>query len=367
MISKLPPLSSASTLGWGIVGASSVAAEIFLPALRRLPSADPTARDPAPNSMPLGIFSHSESRARHFAEHHAVPHPFVNLADLLAQPAIQCIYVANHPRHHAQVVQAALAAGKHVLCEPPLALSADEAQQVAYSALNRGLILAVNFVRRGDPALVTLRDLLDDHTIGDLYSAQISHTGLLPTRRQTWRLRGQGGGVLVDRMAHSVDILRFLLHDDVDTVYAAAAPTVLHDAAAADTAVEEDVVSILTLRDSRLIVQSHDSFLGGHTPTSIEFSGSRGTLLARHVWSDDAPSELWLHRHGQTTNIPLPDHSHSPFANALYSFTQAVRTQGAPLSGGPDAVASLVAIHAAQLSLTRHQRVQVTQPLRLLR
>jgi 1,5-anhydro-D-fructose reductase (1,5-anhydro-D-mannitol-forming) len=365
MISKLPPLPHAGTLGWGIVGTGSMAAETFLPHLRTLPPIDTRARYPAPNSLPLGVFSHREHRAQAFAQHWAVPHAFVNLADLLAQPAVQCIYVANHPRHHAHVVQAALAAGKHVLCEPPLALSADEAQQVAYHALNRGLILAVNFTRRGEPALVTLRDLLDDHTLGDLTSVQINHTGLLPTRRQSWRLRPGGGGVLLDRMAHSVDILRFLLHDDVTTVYTAAAPPILSNAVEPEATVEEDVVSILTLRDSSMLVQSHDSFLGGHTPTSVEIAGSRGTLLARHVWNDDAPGELWLHRHGQTTAIPLP--AANPFAVALHRFTEAVRTQGAPLAGGPDAVAALAVIEAAQLSLARRQRIGVTQPLRILR
>ena len=57
-----------------------------------------------------------------FADRHAIPHAYLNLADLLAHPDIQCIYVGNHPRHHSQTVMAALAAGKHVLCEPPLAL-----------------------------------------------------------------------------------------------------------------------------------------------------------------------------------------------------------------------------------------------------
>lgn len=365
MISKLPPLAHAATLGWGIVGASTVAAEHFLPALRRLPPVDPSARNPAPDSLPLGIFSHSEHRARAFAIHCAVPHPFLNLADLLAQPSVHCIYVANHPRHHAKVVQAALAAGKHVLCEPPLALDADEAQQVAHSALSRGLILAVNFARRGDPALATLRELLDDHTLGDLHGAAIGHTGLLPTVRQTWRLRTQGGGVLFERMAHSVDILRFLLRDDVAEVYAAAAVPILSVEEGDQVADDEDVRSILTLRRSRLLVQSHDSFLGGHAPTFVEISGSRGTLLARHVWTDDLPSELWLHRHGRTSAVPLPQQT--PFDAALTAFTRAVRTHGAPLAGGADAVAGLSVIQAARHAITHHRRASVTPPARGIR
>jgi 1,5-anhydro-D-fructose reductase (1,5-anhydro-D-mannitol-forming) len=353
---RLPPLADTETLGWGIVGASTIAAEAFVPALRRLPSLEGSGRYPAPNSLPLGIFSHSEHRARAFADHHAIPHSFPNLADLLAQSSIHCIYVSNHPRHHAQTVLAALAAGKHVFCEPPLALSVDEAEKVAHTALDRGRILAVNYPRRGDPALRTLRDLLADHTIGDLLGGRISHTGLLPTVRQSWRLRPQGGGVLLDRTAHTVDLLRFLLRDEVETAYCVNTQQILGDQ------VEEDVISLLTLRRSRLVIQTHDSFVAAHTPTSAEFYGSSGILTVNHCWRIDRPSELWLHRHDQTISVPFT--ASNPFLAAVQAFGHAVRTQGAPLAGGADGVNNLAILHAAQISLARGQRIPVALPMR---
>lgn len=353
---RLPPLPSSETLGWGLVGASAIAAEAFIPSLRSLPPLADDSRRSVPDSVALGIFSHSESRARAFADHQAIPHCFANLADLLAQPSIHCIYVSNHPRHHAQTVLAALAAGKHVFCEPPLALSVDEAEKVAHTALDRGRILATNYPRRGDPALRTLRELLADHTIGDLLGGRISHIGLLPTARQSWRLRAQGGGVLLDRSAHSVDLLRFLLRDEVESAYSVSTQQLLGNE------VEEDVLSLLGLRRHRIVVQTHDSFIVAHAAAALEFYGSIGTLTVNHCWHTSRPSELWLQRHGQTTLVSTS--ATSPFLAAVQAFVHAVRTQGAPLASGADGVNNLAILHAAQSSLARGQRVSVALPMR---
>lgn len=353
---RLPPLPSSETLGWGIIGASAVAAQEFIPALRRLPDLADGSRHTVPNGIALGIFSHSEHRSRTFADDHAVAHHFVNLADLLAQPAIHCVYVCNHPRHHAQTVLAALAAGKHVLCEPPLALSVEEAEKVAHTALDRGRILAINYKRRGDPAIRTLRELLADHTIGDLLGGRMSYTGVLPTARQSWRLRNQGGGVLLDRTAHTVDLLRFLLRDEVENAYSVNTQQFLSDE------VEEDVLSIFKMRRNNIAIQTHDSFVVASVPISIELYGNAGTLTVYDCWRDDLPSELWLHRHGQSTQIPTANTS--PFLASLQAFAQAIRTHGAPFAGGADGVNNLAILHAAHVSLGRGQRIPVALPMR---
>ncbi len=339
-----------ATLGWGIVGASAAAGQHMVPALRRLPPL-PQAGRAVVDSAVLGVFSHSEHRARLFADVQAIPHTYLNLADLLAQPDIHCIYVGNHPRHHAQTVMAALAAGKHVFCEPPLALDVDEAQRVNHTALSQGLVLSVNFRRRAEPALFTLRELIADGSIGDVLSVTVTHVGLLPTARQTWRLAPPAGGVLLDRTLHSLDMLRFLLRDDIADIFAAASPRLLGDA------VEEDVRTVVTLRRSGLAAAAHDSFVIPHTPTSVEVHGSRGTLVARHCWVDAPPGELWLLRHGGSEAVPLPPADVA--LAAAQRFVDAVRVGSAPLAGGADGVHSLAAVLTAAESIRRGQRLPV--------
>jgi 1,5-anhydro-D-fructose reductase (1,5-anhydro-D-mannitol-forming) len=338
------------TLGWGIVGASAAAAQQMIPALRRLPPLEQGGRS-VTDSIALGVFSHNEHRGRDFADAHAIPHAYLNLTDLLAHPDIRCIYVGNHPRHHAQTVMAALAAGKHVLCEPPLALDVDEAQRASHTALSQGLVLGVNFRRRADPALLALRELLADGAIGDVVGVAVTNTGLLPPSRQTWRLALPAGGVLLDRTLHSLDMLRFLLRDDVAEIFAAGSPPLL------GTAVEEDVRTVVTLRRTGIVAATHDSFIVPHAPTSVEVHGSRGTLIVRHCWVDEPPSELWLLRHSAGQAIPLP--AADVARDVVRRFVDAVRRQTAPLAGGADGVHSLAAVLTAAESLRRGQRLPV--------
>ena len=144
----------------------------------------------------------------------------MNLAQLFIRGEIHCVYVSSHPRHHAQATLAALAAGKHVLCEAPIALDIDEALAVAHTARSQSLVFGINFQHRADPALCTLREMIAEGAIGDLLGGRIDNTVLLETSMHTWRLRGNGGGVILNRMMHDIDALRFLLRDEVHSVQA---------------------------------------------------------------------------------------------------------------------------------------------------
>lgn len=313
------------------------------------------------HSRIIGIFSHNEHRARQFAVDHAVPQVFVNLADLLAHPDIHCVYISSHPRHHAQAVMAALAAGKHVLCEPPLALTLDDAQTAAHTALSRGLVLGVNYLRRADPALRALREQLASGAIGDLLGGRISNAIALRPALQTWRLRPGGGGVLLDRTLHSVDLIRYLLRDEAAAVHALSTQRILgSDQSGEESQVEEDVVSHLSLRRSRLVFQLHDSFLVPHTPTTVEIYGGAGTLVARHCLTDDPPSELYLIRHGHSSTLPL--FAIDLYQHAIQVFAEAVRGQGVPLASGTDGVQSLAIVLAAQEAIRRKRQVTLPPP-----
>ncbi len=324
----------------------------MIPAIRAQdPLPDTNARFPMANSWVVGIFSHSEHRAKQFADRHQIPHTFVNLADLLAHPDVQCVYISSHPRHHRQATLAALAAGKHVLCETPLALSLDDALTMTHTALNRGLWLGLNYIHRGDPALRVLRDMLANRAIGDVLGGRVDNTVLLRTRQQTWRLRQNGGGVILDRMLHDIDMLRFLLRDEIGAIHTISTQQILGNE------VEEDVLTHLKLRRSGLHFQLHDSFIIPHSRTGIEINGSTGTLLARDCFDNDLPSELVLLRHGQETRVSTPQSD--PHKYAVQMFNSAIRHSGQPLATGTDGVHSLAVTLAAIESIRRGQRVTI--------
>ena len=347
------------TLGWAIAGASAGAAQRVIPAIRGQPPLPaPDLSYPLCNARIVGVFSHDESRAQRFAQAHHIPHSFANLAALLEREDVHCVYAGGHPRHLTQTTLAALAAGKHVLCETPMALALADALAMAHTAASRGLILAVNYCRRADSAVQTMQQMLLDDAIGDLLGGRISNTHLLDAHLHTWRLRPNGGGVIFDRTIHDIDLLRFLLRDEVQTVEATNTQHLLSQD------VEEDVAAHIVMHRSGLLIQLHDSFIIPHNVGGLTLFGSTGVLEARHLFVDDAPSELALIRHGRAARIELEQCD--PYAEAVSRFQASVRGDAKPLAGAADGIHALAVALAALDSIQRRHRIRVETPQRPL-
>src|SRR5437667_5549859 len=107
------------SLGWGLVGASTIAHEWVIDAIRAVPDNEVVA-----------VFSTDPERGARYASSHRIPSAYTSLSALLRDPRVGAVYVSTtNEMHRAQTVEAA-AAGKHVLCEKPLALSVPRARAV---------------------------------------------------------------------------------------------------------------------------------------------------------------------------------------------------------------------------------------------
>ncbi len=304
------------SLGWGLVGASSVARDAMVRAIRRQPPAPGTEQ--VASSWIFGVFSHSAYRARLFADETQIPHAFSQLEPFLARSEIHCVYVSSYPRLHPELVMAALEAGKHVLCEAPMALSVTDAQAMARLAQERNLVLGVNYVGRGDPALVAMKELIQEGAIGDVVGGRISNTSTLPPRLLNWRLSPEYG-VVLDRAHQDVDVVRWLQEDEVAQVAALAGDPLLGGQA------EDNVTASLRMERSGLLFQLHDAFAVPHQVNSVRLYGTTGTLIARHALTRAQQSELLLVRNDRVQVLPVPEGD--PFQRGVQAFNQAVRAR----------------------------------------
>jgi 1,5-anhydro-D-fructose reductase (1,5-anhydro-D-mannitol-forming) len=353
-----------ASIGWGIAGASAVADARGVAAIRSQPLlAAPAARggrSQVAGAWVQAIFSHNPGRARLFADRHAIPHVATTLEEMLARPEIRCIYVANHPRHHAETVSAALQAGKHVLCEPPLALTFAEAESLALTAANRGLVLAVNHQRRAEPAVRRARALLELGELGDLMGARAVNAAVLPYAQQTWRLQPPWGGVLLDKCTHTFDLLHFLCGERIADMQAVGGLRLL------GSEVAEEVFCAARLARSGLPVHTHDSFLTHHLPTAVELHGSHASAVVQDAFAPalrPARATLLVVRNGAGRIVELDavEQRVDPFAESVGAVQAAVRGGGRPLATAGDGLASLAAALAAQDALRRGARVQAAR------
>ena len=158
-------------------------------------------------------------RAREIAQEFGAPAWYDSVEDLLKDPEVDVVHVATPVYLHREFVVGAARAGKHVLCEKPMALNAREAEEMVRACREAGVVLMVAFVLRFHPGLRVVRDLLG--RIGRPVLGRVQLLKLAPREHGSWRLDPElsGGGVLMDIGSHALDLL-FLLFGDVKAIWA---------------------------------------------------------------------------------------------------------------------------------------------------
>jgi predicted dehydrogenase len=141
---------------------------------------------------------------------------YTELDAMLADPRIELFDNCASANAHVEPTLAAIAAGKHVLCEKPLAPNAADAKRLWQAAEAAGVVHATGFNYRFVPAVRFVRDLIEQDVIGRIYSFRgcyLQEGGDNPERPYTWRHdRSQGGyGALGDIGVHIIDLARFLV------------------------------------------------------------------------------------------------------------------------------------------------------------
>lgn len=212
--SSLPPstaiaLRGGPTLNWGVIAPGGIA-DSFVTTLHA-----------NSDQRMLGVASRSQERADAFAARHGIPSAYGSYEALVGDAAIDIVYIAAPHSEHRELALLAFAAGKHVLVEKPIALSAAEARDIAAAAAAAGLFAAEAMWTRFQPKSTVIRQLLDDGAIGDVRMTT-AQFGVRFEVDETHRLKNPalGGGALLDLGVYPVWFSHFVLGAP-DTVHAA--------------------------------------------------------------------------------------------------------------------------------------------------
>jgi predicted dehydrogenase len=169
------------------------------------------------------VCSARQSRAEEVAALFSIPFATDDYRDLVTAPDVDLVDICTPPDNHREIALAAIAAGKHVLCEKPMALTAEQARQMTECATAAGVVHAVNHEMRLTPTWRYLRDLVRDGYLGRLRFVSVTvHAphGTDPSQEPYyWGWLSQadkGGGFLTGMLSHQIDLVRFAFGEITD-------------------------------------------------------------------------------------------------------------------------------------------------------
>jgi 1,5-anhydro-D-fructose reductase (1,5-anhydro-D-mannitol-forming) len=330
-------------LRWGLVGASDIAATRIVPAMRRL------------GHEVSAVLSSSPERGRAYAAANAIPWATTDLDALLARE-IDAVYISTtNELHHPQTLAAA-AAGKHVLCEKPIALSVDHAWEMIAACREAGVVLATNHHLPAAGTHRAIRRLVTEGAVGRPLAARVFHAVHLPERLQGWRLtgKGRGAGVILDVTCHDAAALRAILGRDA---VEAAAVAVRQGPWAA---VAEDAVVSALRYEGEVLVQTHDAFTVAYARTGLEVHGSEGSIVATDVMTQDSAGRVMLRDRSGEREVPVPDRR-DLYEVAIEAFAAAVEGTARPLVDGVDGAHALAVALAVKEAAESGRTVAVAR------
>ncbi|MBE5807242.1 MAG: Gfo/Idh/MocA family oxidoreductase [Clostridiales bacterium] len=200
----------------GVVGGGAIAQHRHLPEYAA-----------NPNAEIAGILDFNRARMEDLCEQYDAK-VYADYDEMLADPSIDAISVCTPNFTHAETTIKALEAGKHALCEKPMALSLTETRAMLKAAERSGKVLMIGHNQRLIKAHLKARDLIQDGAIGKLlfYQCNFKHAGpevwSVDKGAGTWFFRKDKAnfGVMGDLGAHKIDLIRFLTGDEIKDVFA---------------------------------------------------------------------------------------------------------------------------------------------------
>jgi predicted dehydrogenase len=252
-------------LGVGIVGAGFIA-QTHCKAMASIPGCEVRA-----------VADLDALRAEGFAADNGLPRWYASHRDLLADPGIDVVVVGIPNCFHAAVAIDCLAAGRHVICEKPLALTIPDAEAMIRVAREKGRVLAYAEELSFVPKFLRAKELMDSGGIGRPYLIRQCEKHAGPYSPWFWKEESAGGGILMDMGCHSIECIRFLLGKPaVKSVYAQMG-TFLHREI---TQEEDHVIAILEFEDGTIGQAESSWALKGGMDSTLEIFGTGGVVYA---------------------------------------------------------------------------------------
>jgi predicted dehydrogenase len=274
---------SSKTLNWGLLSTARINRSVI-----------PPLRTSKRNQL-LAVASRSQDLAEKFADKWEIERVHASYDDLLADPDIDVIYNPLPNHLHAEWTIKAMQAGKHVLCEKPMALSVDEVDAIAEAALKHGRVVTEAFMYRHHPQTLKVKEMVQDGSIGTLKLLRGSFSFVLDREGDIRFDPAMGGGSIWDIGCYPISFMRAVVGAEPIEVFGwqVTGPTGIDETFVGGLHFAEDVYGQF---DSSFVIPFH---------AYMEIIGSEATLIVPQPFKPGVSEKIFLARDGKTETVKM--------------------------------------------------------------
>jgi len=294
------------TLRWGLLSTARINRRL-IPAIRAAEGAEPVA-----------VASRDGARAEAYARKWEIPRAWGSYDALLADPQVDVVYISLPNSLHAHWTIRAAQAGKHVLCEKPLALSVEEVDRIMAAAEAAGVVVAEAVMYLYHPLLQKAQRLVKAGAVGQVTMARGAFTFFLDRLHDVRWKPELGGGSLWDVGSYPVSFIRWMVGEPEE---------VFGWQTLSAGGVDASFVGLLRYENGILAHFGCGFRQQFHVEASV--TGTEGTLILERPFLMTEESRLVLRREGEEERV-LPNPGPDPYRCEVEALTAAVR-EGAPL------------------------------------
>ena len=309
---------------WGIVGCGWVARDYVAPAMTAPAARLAAVCDPDPAARRRIASGDGTEPARHG-----------DLADFLATPGLEAVYVATPNHLHRPIVEAAARAGKHVLCEKPMATSLADAEAMVAVCRENGVRYATAFDQRFQARHRRLRELVSDGRLGTVTAVRVHYACWTPAdwsppttegTHDNWRIdpARAGGGAFIDLAPHGLDLAQVLLGEPLVEAKCLLQRRVF------DYPVDDGAALVGRFRSGALLLMNVAYNCPDHFPRRmLEIIGTRAMAIAQDTMGQTPGGSLKLVDAAvgtvETVTVPAGEDV-SPFTAGIEAFSRGLRS-----------------------------------------
>lgn len=320
---------------WGIMSTASIGKRSVIPGIQE-----------SNRNVVEAVASRSLENAQSFANELGIPKAYGSYEELLNDPAIDAVYIPLPNHLHKEWTLKAAKAGKHILCEKPIAINETEAREMVDVCNEAGVILAEAYMYRHQKRYEDIKTLIHNGEIGDIRGIHgvFTFNGAQDTGNIRFT-KEWGGGSIYDVGCYPISAARFLLDEEPSAVTTHAFFSPDHG--------DVDMMASGIMEFSNGVALTFDCGMWAEFRNELEILGSKGRIVMKEAFLGDQSYEII--KDGQINKIS--DENINPYALQADNFADGV-LDGKPIKfPSDDIISNIRAVKGALTSAEKQERI----------